>query len=649
MAANKPDEKKPIRLLLLEDSQEDAALVLRTLTRSGLDVEGDVVGTEREFKELVRFQVHDLILCDFSLPGWNGQEALRWVRASGFMTPFLYVSGTLGEDLAVECLKLGATDYIVKDRLGRLPAAVRRALHEEEARIAHEEAVKKLHESEERLAIAFRSTPEGIAIINLPEGRYVEANDAFLKMLELECGELIGLTGVELGIWVDLAERAALLQKLQDVGAVKGQEIHFYTRSKQVRIAEVSAERILLQGEPCLLAIARDVTDLKSLERQFQQAQKMEAVGRLAGGVAHDFNNLLMIINGCTQLMKDVATDPVKVVEFAEMIEDASDKAVTLTRQLLAFSRQQVLQPTILDLNDVVADLWKMLPRLIGEDIEMKRDLQAGLWNVSADRGQLEQIIMNLAVNARDAMPRGGSIKIQTANVELDRAYGQRHGADVPAGSHVMLAVGDTGEGMTDDVQARIFEPFFTTKGVGKGTGLGLATVYGIVRQSKGHIWVYSEVGSGSVFKIYLPRVEVPDAVSAAPPPAQMSIVGTETILLVEDMDALREFTAKYLESCGYTVLEARRGDDAVEICSGYPEQIHVLITDLVMPGQGGIEVATEVLSLRPGVQVILVSGYTDRDVVGELSHTKAIFLQKPFSMDFLARQLRLLLDGNIP
>jgi PAS domain S-box-containing protein len=389
---------------------------------------------------------------------------------------------------------------------------------------------------------------------------------------------------------------------------------------------------------------AEDITEHRSLQKQFEHAQKMEAVGRLAGGIAHDFNNLLMIISGYAQLLDESSADPKKVVEYASRIQDASSKAATVTRQLLAFSRKQVLEPTVLDLSYVAQDVAKMLPGLLGEDVETVMELDPQVGTVRADRGQIEQVIMNLAVNARDAMPRGGRLTIATSNVALDASYYQ--GVEVPPGQYVLLAVSDTGTGMDAETQVHIFEPFYTTKEAGKGTGLGLASVYGIVKQSHGFIWVYSEPDKGSIFKIYLPRVDAAADSGESLEPLQVPSAGTETILLVEDEGALRNVCRVYLESKGYTVLEAGNAKAAMKICQNHDGPIHVLVTDMVMPGLGGLELAKSALEMRPALSVVLVSGYTDRALDREaISFAK--FLQKPFSFDALARTVRSLLDKN--
>jgi len=632
------------RILMLEDNADDAALVRHALEGAGLRVEADVARTSREFKERLASRSYDLILCDFSLPGWSGREALRWTRETGCFLPFIYVSGTLGEEQAVECMREGATDYVLKSSLGGLPRAVRRALDEERLRVDRDRAIRQLGESEHRLATAFRACPEGITISTLDEGRYIEANDAFLHMLGYERPDVIGRTSGELGIWEDLGDRDRLLRKLDGGEPVRALEARFRTTSGKVRLVELSAERVWLQGEPCLLAVTRDVTQLRALEQQMRQAQKMEAIGRLAGGVAHDFNNLLGVITGYAEMVSRrlPREDPLHVK--VEQILKAAERAAALTRQLLAFSRRQVLQTKVLNLNHVVSDMDKMLRRLIGEDVELTTVLDPGLATLSGDPDQLAQIVMNLAVNARDAMPGGGRLTIETSNASLDQGYVALHPLARP-GPYVMLAISDTGAGMDAETQAHIFEPFFTTKPVGEGTGLGLSTVYGIVKQSDGYISVYSEVGVGTTFKIYFPRVEEGAAAVAArghaPTPPS-----SETVLLVEDDDALRGVLRETLEGNGYTVLAARDGAEALRLSDAHAGHIHAVVTDMVMPGLTGRSTAEAIARTRPDTKILYISGYSREAVMGKGDLSRdAAFLSKPFTLDGLLRRLRELLD----
>src|ERR1700694_4051849 len=388
-----------------------------------------------------------------------------------------------------------------------------------------------------------------------------------------------------------------------------------------------------------------DITERKQLEEQFHQAQKMEAIGRLAGGVAHDFNNLLTAILGSADLVLDSLAAGAPEREEIEEIRKAALRAADLTRQLLAFSRQQVIAPKVLNANDIVANMDKLLRRLLGEDVELRSALAADLGAAKADASQLEQVILNLAVNARDAMPNGGKLTIETQNVELDDTYVREHLSAQP-GPYVMLAVSDTGVGMDAATQARIFEPFFTTKEVGKGTGLGLATVYGIVKQSGGWIWVYSEPGRGTSFKVYLPRVA--EAAAPAPIPASaVSLRGSETVLLVEDEEMIRNLVRKVLTAHGYTVLVAANGRDAERVAGEHEGPIHLLMTDVVMPGMNGREGAERLAAVRSGIPVLYLSGYTADAIVhhGVLDPGVA-FLQKPFTPAVLGRKVREVLDS---
>jgi len=401
------------------------------------------------------------------------------------------------------------------------------------------------------------------------------------------------------------------------------------------------------------LAMIEDITEQKKaeeekrkLETQLNQAQKMEAIGVLAGGVAHDFNNILTAIIGNAELaLMDLDKDT-SLYGSIDEIRKAGHRAATLTRQLLAFSRKELIRPEVLDFNSLLMNFEKMLRRIIGEDIELVTAYAPDPWQVEADPGQMEQIIMNLAVNARDAMPKGGKLTIETANVKLDAGYFRDHGVESKAGPYVMLEVMDTGSGMDRETQARIFEPFFTTKRLGRGTGLGLSTVYGIVKQNKGHIWVYSEEERGTIFKIYLPRADAKTEGLKKEQPSVHSLEGSETILVVEDDEMLRKMAERMLEGSGYRVLTARDGKEALEILGSHGGPIHLMLTDVVMPGMSGRDLSEQLKSTVPEIKVLYMSGYTNDTIADHGILEKDVeFIQKPFSRKDLASKVREVLD----
>jgi PAS domain S-box-containing protein len=510
----------------------------------------------------------------------------------------------------------------------------------------HERAERALREANEHLAAVIQSSP--LAIYTLDPASTVRTwNRAAEALYGWQAEEVIGRPLPTIG--QDLEDHARLRDRVLLGEALRGVEVT--RRRKDGTSVDVSLSVAPLHDAAGrvtgILSIAADVTELRQLEGRYRQAQKMEAVGRLAGGIAHDFNNLLTAIIGTTALvLEDLGLESRARLDIQE-IEKAAKRAAGLTRQLLIFSRQQVLEPRALDLNALVGNLEKMLHRLIGEDVELRTKPAAGLGAVRADPGQLEQAIVNLVVNARDAMPKGGRLTIETADVELDRGYVAAHGPALP-GPYVLLAVSDTGVGMDGATKARLFEPFFTTKEPGRGTGLGLATVYGIVKQSGGYVWAYSELGHGTTFKIYLPRVaetpEAPESTTGTPTPVR----GSETVLVVEDQEEVRKLTKRVLEGRGYTVLAARNGAEALEILAQHPSRIHLMITDVVMPGMNGREVAQLACARRSDLKVLFVSGYTGEAVLQHrLLEAGVAFLQKPFTPDVLARKTREVLDNS--
>ncbi len=498
------------------------------------------------------------------------------------------------------------------------------------------------HEGRTRLGVMIERMPAVLWTTD-KDLRFTSSMGAGLEALGVRPGEMTGKTLFEYFRTSDpnfepiAAHRKALL------GESVTYEIEWEQRVFESHVQPLRSNEGDLLGA---IGVALDITDRKHLADQLRQSQKMQAVGELAGGVAHDFNNLLMVMKGHAEMLIDSLPAKSSERQNVEQIQQAAERAAALTRQLLAFSRMQVLQPRVLDLNDVVAGMIQMVSRVIGENIELAFLPGAKLGSVKADPGQIEQVVLNLVVNARDAMPDGGRLTIETSNIDLDRSYAAKH-AVVEPGPYVMLTVTDTGCGIDAETQARIFEPFFTTKGPGKGTGLGLATVYGVVKQSGGYIWVYSEVAHGTTFKVYLPRVAALAEKTVAEKPAAKPSAGTETILFVEDEESVRELVGEYLRARGYNVLESPDGVKALAIAEDYREPIQLLITDVVMPKLSGRELATRLAASRPDLKVLYISGYTDDSVFrhGVLEGGMS-FLQKPFNLKAMAQKVREVLDG---
>ncbi len=760
-----------LNVLLVEDDPGDAELLLRELRRAGFDPVWQRVDSEQEYLARLGSDI-DLILSDFSMPQFDGMRALKLLKESGLQIPFIIVSGTIGETVAVDAMRGGANDYLMKGSLARLGPAITRELQETTNRNGRRRAELSLRASEDRYRDLVENSQDLICTHDL-EGRILSVNRAAAEALgynqltllskriqEILLGEFqnefdtyiaelrksgsaqgtmavqtrkgeqrlweysntVRTEGVDLpivrGLAHDVTEKIQALKALREnearlAGIVnsamdaivsvdheqnivlfnaaaervfgcaaaevlgrsldrfiperarQGHEeqvrsfgetgrtlrsMHSFAELSALRITgeefpiEASISQIDVSGKKLFTVILRDITERKQLEEQYRQSQKMEAVGRLAGGVAHDFNNLLTAIVGYSQLIlaKLDAESPLRH-DISE-IEKAGHRAAALTAQLLAFSRKQVLKPCVLDLNQVISGVDKMLKRLIGEDIDLVMVTPPGLGYVKADPGQIEQVLLNLSINSRDAMPRGGKITIETANIDLDALYTH---ADVLPGKYVMLAVSDTGDGLDVETQSHIFEPFFTTKEPGKGTGLGLSTVFGIVRQSGGHIWVYSEPGHGATFKIYLPRVHEAPTAARVEAAVSGSMEGTETILLVEDDAMVRKFARTSLESYGYMIVEACDAAAALRV-SLKVGLIDLLLTDVVMPGLTGRKLSEHLMPLRPEMRVLFMSGYTDNAIVHNgVLEAEMPFLQKPFTPESLARKVREVLDTN--
>jgi len=510
-------------------------------------------------------------------------------------------------------------------------------------------AEEALRVSEASFRSVVEDAPYGIYQAD-DEGRFLRVNPALQRMLGYSTTEELQNVNLEREIFRRLEDFRGMRETLHSHDEFKGLEIEWRKKDGTPITVRCSSRRVREEnGESAFHEVfAEDVTDKRVLEAQLRMAGKMEAIGRLSGGIAHDFNNLLGVMIGYSQLLKRKMRSEPNLLEYAEEIEKAGQRAASLTRQLLAFSRQQIMTPTVLDLNTLVSDMEKMLPRLIGEDIAVRIELGDGLGAVRADRGQVEQVIMNLAVNARDAMPAGGTLLIQTANRELDELYARDHpGARL--GRHIMLSVRDSGVGMDRETISHIFEPFFTTKELGKGTGLGLATVYGIVKQSGGYIAVDSSPGQGASFQVFLPRVDEPVTQVPEIPSFTPETKSSETILLAEDSDPLRKLAKSLLEGHGFEVLAAQNGEEALGLAKQHPGRIHLLLTDVVMPGINGRVLAERLLVTRPDTKILYMSGYTDSFIAGHgVLDQSTNLLYKPFSEEKLIERVRSVLDVGV-
>ncbi len=736
-----------------------------TLEAEGFRCRITRVATEEEFRaELTRGQI-DVILADCSLPGFDGMAALRIAESMVPDIPFILLSGSLAEELAVALLKNGATDYLWKDRLSRLGPSVTRAIREAEQARAQKAAQAALQDSQERLSLALRASGIGVWSMD-PVSERFDCDERMSELIGVAPDDLPldresflarvheeDRDAVELFIR-DAQERVSDFQFEYRVAASDDAIRHISTRGRflsvdgtslraigacwdvtsekqeeqqrrllstvlesavnaimitdaEGRITWVNAAfaeltgyaldevrgenpRILNSGKHddkfyremwetisqgntwhgqlvnrrkdgalyteettimpvrgdygeivSFVCMKRDITLAVDLTRQLQQAQRLEAVGRLAGGVAHDFNNMLTIISGNAGLALAEVADETPVAMSLKEILEAAKRAAGLTRQLLAFSRKQVLKPKVIDLNTLVVGTEKMLRRLIGEDIELASRLDPALGAIEADPGQLEQILMNLAVNARDAMPRGGELTFETENAEIHQTYAGIGGVPVHSGKYVKLTVTDTGEGMDEETQARIFEPFFTTKEQGKGTGLGLSTVYGIVKQSGGFIWSRSEPGKGTSFEVFFPQTDTtPEDPWTENAPALAS--GVETVLLVEDDVQVLKLARSILERSSYNVLAAASGAEALGIAREYPKEIHLLVTDVVMPGMSGRQLSDSLHGIRPETPVLYTSGYTDDAIVHHgVLDAGVNLLEKPYTQNELLVAVR--------
>jgi two-component system cell cycle sensor histidine kinase/response regulator CckA len=762
----------PLRVLVIEHSMGDAELNLHELDSAGFVCQPHIVGTHAEFLDhLGRFH-YDIVLADYRLPGWNGMEALSEVRQSGREIPFILVTGTLGEEMAVECIRQGVTDYVLKDHLARLPIVVTRALEEKTLRDVRAFMVEALRQSESNSLFLFGHNPLPMWVFERESLQFLHVNDAALRhygyerveFLQMKVSDLHppeeipdmlrscrdnptweerprqwhhrlkdgSLIDVEISshpmeysghaaafvVAQDITERKRAEQErqkfftlvensrdfiavadLQDnveyvnpaglallgianADAVNGTHSVDYVIPDDLPLVHntilpairssghwegelrfrhrqtghtVPMDFVGFQvkdtqtGEPRFVAtVSRDMTERRALEQQLHHAQKFEAIGQLAGGIAHDFNNVIGAILGWAELGEEqAASGDARLATYFQKIHAQCDRVTALVRQLLAFARKQILEPRNLSLNQSVQDVLNLLDKVIGKDVELHTRLAENLAIVRADPTQIEQVLMNLCINSRDAMPKGGRLSIETRNAEFSKEECRRIAGSQP-GRFVALSVGDTGIGMDTAVRDRIFEPFFTTKGTGKGTGLGLATVYGIVKQHGGFIQVESELDRGSTFRVFLPVSESAAPVEARFPVAKDQPVrgGTETILIAEDHEGVREMARATLESLGYQILLAHDGEEALAMFSAHRDTIALVLLDVIMPRRGGPETYAAIKEMKPGIPVVFATGYSNETAaLTEMLERGIAVLQKPYSPGMLCRRVREALD----
>ena len=642
-------ERKRVDQALIESEGRKAAILKSALDCViTIDHDGKIIDFNPAAEKTFGYQGEDVVgkkMAELIIP-----PHLRPQHEAGFAR---YVetgcSSILGKRIEVSGMRADGTEIPVEltvTAIGELPQSTFTAFVRDLTERTKAEAA--LRESEERYRDLVENAHDIIYTHDL-EGNYTSVNKAGEQIAGYSREETLNLN-LRQAIAPECLDQAREMLARKLAGEeITSYEVEIIAKDGHRVVMEANTRLVFQDGVPVgVQGIARDVTQRKQLEEQLRQSQKMEAIGQLAGGVAHDFNNLLTAINGYSGLALQRIDDNHPLKGYLEEIKKAGDRAANLTRQLLAFGRKQILQPLAINLNDVVTDMNKMLRRLIGEDIQFTAKLDPALKKIKADPGQVEQVLVNLVVNARDAMPQGGNLTIETLSVDLDQDYAGRHVGVVP-GSYVTLAVSDTGTGMDEDTQARIFDPFFTTKEKGKGTGLGLSTVYGIVKQSGGSIWVYSELGHGTTFKVYLPELAAGSQKTEAVAVESFMIGGSETVLLVEDEDVVRGLARKILEHAGYSVLEASRGEEAFRLCVERAEPIDLLLTDVVMPETSGKEVADRLTELFPGLRVLFMSGYTDEAIVHHgVLDSNVEFIQKPFTPAALVKKVRDVLDSDL-
>ena len=642
----------PLRVLIVADTESHATAIVEELRRAGREISSVRVETDVAMRAALAKDDWDVVLSDWTMTGFSALRALRVLKELALLLPFIVVSGTIGDEAAFDLMREGAHDFVLKDNLVRLAPSIARELVERDGRAARKRMSDELGASEDRYRRIVETTNDGVWIID-GEGRTSFMNQQMAVMLGYTVAQ-IGRRPMTDFIHANATDDTVVgpIAHHDSAGAKypvtfvrhDGTPLPTLVDSKPI-IGKAGAFEGVLNMVIDLTAQRAAELALRYSEDQLRQAQKMEAVGRLAGGVAHDFNNQLSVILSFTEFLADNPALGTEGHADVQGIRNASLRAAELTRQLLTFSRQDVIEAKVVDVQSHLSGMVNMLPRLLGEDVSLIARLGPETGHILADPGQIEQVVLNLAVNARDAMPAGGTLTIETENVELSQTYALTHLGAQP-GPHVMIAVSDTGIGMDPKILARIFEPFFTTKDVGKGTGLGLATVFGIAQRAGGSVSVASEVGVGTTFRVYFPRVAArTDVPTVAVEPTDLR--GTETILIVEDELQVRAVASTILRRNGYHVLEANSGREALSL-SADAATIDLLLSDVVMPEMSGLELAQRLSKLRPGMKILCMSGYTDDNRIRhEVVEGDIAFLQKPFTGESLRRKVRLVLDAR--
>ncbi|GAB4329340.1 MAG: hypothetical protein Kow0037_04370 [Calditrichia bacterium] len=634
-----------MKIMIIDDNPNDRLLIRRLLKDEFKDSDVLEIKNYDEFHTCLKTADLGLVLTDYQLHWSNGLRILKEIRQVHRYTPVIMVTDTGSEEIAAEAMKNGLTDYLLKRHLKRLKSAMKDAIENARVLAERDALIEKLKASEAKYRQFFEEDIAAIAI-STGEGRLVDCNPRALQVFGFTDENAARNFPLD-RLYPTPEDRTRYLEKLRSGKPVVDTEIEM-RRVDGKTIFVVANMFPVFDSQGNLQQIKTflfDITERKKLEEQFAQAQKMEAIGRLAGGIAHDFNNILTVINGYSDLLLQRFKPGEQIYEEVVQIRKAGERARRLTEQLLAFSRKQVIQPRVLNLNTVLQDTEKMLRRIIGEDILLEFNLGEMLANIKIDPTQLDQVILNISVNARDAMPRGGKLIFETQMSYLDKMHAIQN-EDVIEGHYVMLRISDTGIGMDKTTLRRIFEPFFTTKGVGKGTGLGLSTVYGIVKQNNGYIWVYSEPGKGTTFKIYFPAVAETISEADKSRIRHEDFSGKETILLVEDDDWLRNFAQTSLEAYGYRVVTAENGEDALNTISATNLKPDLVLTDVVMPKLDGNALVKRLRILLPEFKVLFMSGYTDDSILRYgILEQKMDFIQKPFSPRDLAQKIREILD----